>query len=119
MQSIRAFTTALVLGSLASAGVSAQTPMQHGAGKGHDMKSMSKSGMADGEVRRVDKEAGKVTLKHGPIKTDTLDMEPMTMVFQVKDKAMLDVIKDGDKVKFRAVADEGGRMTITEIKPAR
>ena len=83
------------------------------------MKSMSKSGMAEGEVRRVDKETGKVTLKHGPIKTDTLDMEPMTMVFQVKDKAMLDAIKDGDKVKFRAVADEGGRMTITEIKPAR
>ena len=75
--------------------------------------------MAEGEVRRVDKDAGRITIKHGPIKTDTLDMDPMTMVFHVKDKSQLDAIKDGDRVRFRVVSEEGGRMTITEIQPVR
>jgi len=65
-----------------------------------------------GEVRKVDREAGKVTLRHGEIRN--LDMPPMTMVFAVRDKAKLDALKAGDKVKFRAV-DEGGKLTITEI----
>lgn len=56
--------------------------------------------MADGEVRKVDKDAGKLTLRHGEIKN--LDMPGMTMVFQVKDPALLDKVKVGDKVKFRA-----------------
>lgn len=71
--------------------------------------------MTEGEVRKVDKEAGKLTLKHGEIKQ--LDMPPMTMVFSVKDKAMLDKLQPGDKVKFTA-ASEGGRFTITQIVPA-
>jgi Cu(I)/Ag(I) efflux system periplasmic protein CusF len=74
--------------------------------------------MSDGEVRRVDKGTGKVTIKQGPIKTDTLDMDPMTIVFQVSDKAMLDRVKAGDKVKFRVISDADGRMTVTEIAPA-
>ena len=65
-----------------------------------------------GEVRKVDRQAGKVTLRHGEIRN--LDMPPMTMVFGVRDKAKLDALKAGDKVKFRAV-DEGGKLTITEI----
>jgi Cu/Ag efflux protein CusF len=56
--------------------------------------------MAEGEVRKVDKEAKKITLKHGPI--SNLDMPAMTMVFQVADPAMLDQVKAGDKVKFSA-----------------
>ena len=74
------------------------------------------SDMADGEVRKIDMEAGKVTLKHGDIKN--LDMPGMTMVFVVKDKAMLDKLKAGDKVKFRAIND-AGKFTVTEIQPAR
>ncbi len=54
--------------------------------------------MTDGEVRKVDKDTGTITLKHGEIKN--LRMSPMTMVFKVKDKAMLDKVKAGDKVKF-------------------
>ena len=69
--------------------------------------------MADAEVRKVDKHAAKVTLKHGEIKS--LEMPPMTMVFNVKDKAMLDRLKAGDKVRFKAV-NEGGKYTVTEIK---
>ena len=72
--------------------------------------------MADGEVRKIDKEAGKITLKHGEIKS--LDMPPMTMVFTVKDKALLDTVKAGDKVRFRAIND-AGKYTVTEVQVVR
>lgn len=72
--------------------------------------------MTDGEVRKVDKENQKITLKHGEIKN--LDMPPMTMVFGVKDPAMLDKLNTGDKIQFRA-ANEGGKFTVTEIQPAK
>jgi len=72
--------------------------------------------MSDGEVRKVDKEAGKLTLKHGEIKN--LDMPGMTMVFIVKDKAMLDTLKAGDKIKFKAIND-AGKFTVTEIATAK
>jgi Cu(I)/Ag(I) efflux system periplasmic protein CusF len=69
----------------------------------------------DGEVRKIDLEAGKITLKHGEIKN--LDMPGMTMVFIVKDKTQLDKLKPGDKVKFKAIS-EGGKFTVTDIQPA-
>jgi Cu(I)/Ag(I) efflux system periplasmic protein CusF len=69
---------------------------------------------ADGEVRKVDRSAGKITLKHGEIRS--LDMPPMTMVFAVVDKSLLDKVKAGDKVRFRA-ASQDGRMTVTDIQP--
>ena len=72
--------------------------------------------LTDGEVRKVDVEGGKVTLKHGEIKN--LDMPGMTMVFGVKDKAMLDKLQTGDKVKFKAIKD-AGKFTVTEIQRAR
>jgi Cu/Ag efflux protein CusF len=71
------------------------------------------SDMADGEVRKVDKDAKKITLRHGELKQ--LDMPPMTMVFQVKDPALLDKVKAGDKVKFRA-QNSGGTMVVTDIE---
>ena len=70
--------------------------------------------LADGEVRKVDKDAKKLTLRHGPIQN--LDMPAMTMVFQVKDPAMLDKFKPGDKVKFEA-QKLGGAFTVTNIVP--
>lgn len=72
--------------------------------------------MSDGEVRRVDMDAKKITLRHGPIAN--LDMPPMTMVFQVKDPAMLNTVKTGDKVKFTA-EKTGGAYVITLIESAR
>ena len=72
--------------------------------------------MADGEVRKVDKENKKITLKHGVIKN--LDMPGMTMVFAVKDAAVLDTVKVGDKVKFKA-EQTGSAITVTEIQPAK
>ncbi len=72
--------------------------------------------MTDGEVRRVDKQAGKVTLKHAEIKS--LDMPAMSMVFVVKDKAMLEKLKAVDKIKFKAIND-AGKYTVTEIQMAQ
>jgi len=72
--------------------------------------------MTDGEVRKIDLEAGKITLKHADIKS--LDMPAMTMVFVVTDKAMLDKLKTGDKIKFK-VSNEAGKFTVTDIQPAK
>lgn len=71
---------------------------------------------SDGEVRKIDKEQGKVTLRHGPILN--LDMPGMTMVFKVADQKMLDSIKEGDKVKFAADKVDGA-ITVTAIEPAK
>jgi Cu(I)/Ag(I) efflux system periplasmic protein CusF len=69
--------------------------------------------MAEGEVRRVDKEQRKLTVKHGEIKN--LEMPPMTMVFRVKDASLLDHVKAGDKIRFSAEKVEGN-FTITQIE---
>ncbi len=71
--------------------------------------------MTDGEIRKVDKDAKKLTIKHGAIKN--LDMPGMTMVFQVKDPAFLDKVKAGDKVKFKADMI-GGSVVVTEMQLA-
>lgn len=76
----------------------------------------SVASMADGEIRKVDKDAKKITIKHGPLQN--LDMPPMTMVFRVKEPAMLDQVKSGDKVKFQA-EKIGGAFTITKLEPAK
>ena len=72
--------------------------------------------LTDGEIRKVDKDAKKITIKHGPIQS--LDMPAMTMVFQVKESAMLEQVKAGDKVKF-ATEKLGGAYTVTTIEMAR
>lgn len=72
--------------------------------------------LTDGEVKKIDMEAGKITLKHGDIKH--LDMPGMTMVFTAKDKSLLAKVKPGDKVQFMVV-NEGGKMVVTDIQPAQ
>ena len=72
--------------------------------------------MTDGEIRKVDKDSKKITIKHGEIKN--LDMPPMTMVFQVKEAAMIDKIQAGDKVKFK-VEKQGGSYVVTELQLAK
>lgn len=68
--------------------------------------------MTAGVIRKIDKENRKITIRHGEIKN--LDMPPMTMVFQVKDPVMLDTVKAGDNVKFRA-EKTAGFFVVTEI----
>jgi Cu/Ag efflux protein CusF len=72
--------------------------------------------MTDGEVKKVDPDNGKITLKHGDIKN--LDMPGMTMVFTVRDKGQLTNLKPGDKVQFMVV-QEGGKMIVTDIQSVR
>lgn len=69
--------------------------------------------MASAEVRKIDREAGKITLKHEAIQS--LEMPPMTMVFRVADAKFLDQVKTGDKVRF-AVEKVGGQYTVTQIE---
>ena len=88
----------------------AAAPMQAGAAA-----APSATDFTEGEVRKVDKDAKKVTIRHGAIKN--LEMPPMTMVFAVTDPAFLERVKAGDKVRFKAV-DIGGKLTVTELQAA-
>ena len=72
--------------------------------------------MSDGEVRKVDKLGKRITIKHGPLKN--LDMDAMTMVFSVKDPAMLDRVKAGDRIRFDAEMING-QVTVVRIEPAK
>jgi Cu(I)/Ag(I) efflux system protein CusF len=78
---------------------------------------LAQSAMIDGQVTKIDEAAGKITLKHGPIKK--LDMnEPMTMVFRMQDPAMLKRVKVGDKVMFDADRLQG-QFTVTKIEKSK
>ena len=70
--------------------------------------------LSEGEIRRLDPETGKLTIRHGEIRN--LDMPPMTMVFTARDKALLAGLKVGDRIRFGA-SNEGGRYLVTEIQP--
>jgi Cu(I)/Ag(I) efflux system periplasmic protein CusF len=81
-----------------------------------EMTASSALPMAEGEIRKIDLENKKITLKHGVIKN--LDMPPMSMVFQVKDAALLDKLSAGDKVKFTADM-VGNGMFVMSIEKAK
>lgn len=70
----------------------------------------------EGEVRRIDADASKITIRHGPIRN--LGMGAMTMVFQVRDRTLLERVKVGEKIRFTAIADKGANV-VTDIQPAR
>jgi Cu/Ag efflux protein CusF len=91
-----------------------QTATDHAAH--HSTAAPATTALSDGEVRKVDKDAKKITLRHGPIAN--LGMPPMTMVFQVKDPAFLDQVKTGDKVRF-AAEQTGGAYIVTQIEPLK
>ena len=111
----------MLLGLIATAGIPV---LASAAGHGHTTQAaatnatMTKAAVqpqSDGEIKKVDREAGKMTIKHGPLVN--LDMPAMTMVFTVKEPAMLEQVKAGDKVKF-AVEKINGRFTITALQAA-
>jgi Cu(I)/Ag(I) efflux system periplasmic protein CusF len=70
----------------------------------------------EAEVRKIDKENNKITLKHAEIKN--LGMPPMAMVFEVTDGAALNKLKNGDKVRFKAIYD-AGKYIVVDIQPAK
>jgi Cu/Ag efflux protein CusF len=80
------------------------------------LESAGEAAMTDGEVRKIDKAAGKITLRHGLIAN--LDMPQMTMVFRVDDPAVLDQVRVGDKVRF-AAEKVAGQYTLTKLVLAR
>jgi Cu/Ag efflux protein CusF len=107
-------TTIVFLAFAASQALAQPKAEEHGAH--HPASATAASAeMADGEVRKVDKGAKKLTIKHGEIKS--LDMPPMTMVFQVKDGALLDALKAGDKIRFVAEKTPSG-YAVTAIEVA-
>jgi Cu(I)/Ag(I) efflux system protein CusF len=77
----------------------------------------AQSALIDGQVMKVDQSAGRITLKHGPIKKLGMD-QGMTMVFKAQDSAMLKSVKSGDKVKFDA-EQVNGQFTVTKIEKAK
>lgn len=79
--------------------------------------SSAQSALVDGQVKKIDQSAGKITIKHGAIKK--FDMEDgMTMVFRAQDPAMLKAVKAGDKVKFET--DKiNGQFTVVKIEKAK
>ena len=103
--------TALAITALAGNPVFAQMNMDHGK-----MGMAAAPGMTDGEVRKIDKDAGKITIKHGEIKH--MEMPGMTMVFVVKDKALLDKTAIGAKIQFM-VMSESGQMVVTDIQTTK
>lgn len=76
-------------------------------------------GQNEGEVMDVDKAAGELTIRHGYL--PELSMDPMTMVFKVADPALLDGVKNGDYVRFKAglVKGEFAVISITLLQPRR
>lgn len=108
----------LISAAAASPAWAASHQGAHGAHGDHGkpMAQAATGDMTDGEVRKVDKDAGKLTLKHGEIRN--LDMPGMTMVFQVRDPALLDKVKVGDKVRFVVQKSDTG-FVVTDIQAAK
>lgn len=86
-----------------------------GAGMG-SKREQAPSPLTNGDVRKIDRNAGKLTIRHGDIKN--LGMPGMTMAFAVKDKKLLDKVMPGDKIRFMVV-DDGGTLVITDIQAVR
>jgi Cu(I)/Ag(I) efflux system protein CusF len=103
--------SALAMGAAIPLTGLAQSNMDHSK-----MTMPQAASMATGEVRKIDKDSAKITIKHGEIKQ--MDMPPMTMVFTAKDKTLLDGVKVGDKIQFMVV-NESGKMVVTDIQAAK
>jgi Cu/Ag efflux protein CusF len=111
---MKTITTLTLLAALASPAFAQQKAEDHSAH--HPAAAASAADMTEGEIRKVDKDAKKLTIKHGEIKN--LDMPPMTMVFQVTDAAMLDRVKAGDKIRFVVQKSDTG-FVVTDLQVAK
>ncbi len=111
MNRIKKFLTvsALALGVTLPASGFAQAH----AGPADAAEAQPASSLSEGEIRRLDPETGKLTIRHGEIRN--LDMPPMTMVFTARDKAQLSGLKVGDRIRFVALK-EGGQYLVSEIQ---
>ena len=104
---------AVALTGIALSAFAQQSGVDHST---HHVAQATTAPLTDGEVRKIDMDARKITIRHGPIVN--LDMPGMTMVFKVADPKMLDTLKDGDRLKFAADQVKGA-LTVTTIQPAK
>ena len=107
------FIVVSMLGAALAFQASADDSHKHQATSAAKPAAAASAALTDGEVRKVDLAAGKVTIKHGPM--PKFDMPPMTMVYRAKDKAMLDNLKPGDKIRFDADG-VGGEFTVLRLE---
>jgi len=111
---VKTITIATLLVALATPVRAQQKADDHAAH--HPAASAAAADMVEGEIRKVDKAAKKLTIKHSEIKN--LDMPPMTMVFQVKGAGLLDTLKTGDKIRFAVQKSDTG-FVVTDIQAAK
>jgi Cu/Ag efflux protein CusF len=116
MTRISILIAASILGAVLALAASAQDSHEHHAKNVAKPPAAANAALTDGEVRRVDKAAGKITIKHGAM--PKFDMPPMTMAYRVKDKAMLDNLKPGDKIRFDADG-VGGEFTVLRLEKVK
>lgn len=108
-------TTALIITSSSHAQQSHQGMNMNGMKMDHVPATIGTATLTTGEVKAVNKDKKTITLKHGPIKSASVEMSAMTMSFPVQDAAILEGIKAGDTVKF-TVENIDGAATITVLK---
>ena len=111
---MKTITIAALLVALATPALAQQKAEDHSSH--HPTAAASTAEITEGEIRKVDKDAKKLTIRHGEIKN--LDMPPMTMVFQVKDASVLETLKAGDKVRFVVQKSDTG-FVVTDIQAAK
>jgi Cu(I)/Ag(I) efflux system protein CusF len=92
----------------------AQHAHDHAAPAANSIATAGKSVLAEGEVRKVDRAKGIVTIKHGPL--EKLGMGPMTMPFTAADPKLLAGVKEGDKVRFEPGQTSDGKLTVSRIE---
>lgn len=111
---MKTLITASLIAIASLGAVSVQAAGDHA---GHAMAApAAEMQMVDGQVKKVDKATGKVTLSHGPL--TNLNMPAMTMVFKVSNAAWLDQMKSGDKIRFMADTVNGA-ITVVHFEPAK
>lgn len=112
---VRPTLAILMAGAAAQASSQEHQPAGHGDHGAH-AAAAEQASLTEGEVRKIDKETGKITLRHGEIRN--LAMAAMTMVLRVQDPAMLDGVQVGDKVLF-AAERQNGAITIVQLQKAQ
>jgi len=108
---------AAVLTALAAVSMPAWPQARSEQAANHAAGASDTKDMASGEVRRIQSDQNTITLKHGPI--SSIAMPPMTMTFKVRDPELLDKVRVGDKVLFRAEVARDGTCYVTALDPLR
>jgi Cu/Ag efflux protein CusF len=107
-------TPALIAAALAMPAYAQHNAADHSAHQA--APATASAALSEGEIRKVDRDAQKITIRHGPIAN--LGMPPMTMVFQVRDPALLDRARTGDRIRFAAEKTAEGYI-VTLIDPVK